>query len=306
MLSKRYTIVVSNRDTGIAREFSIRLRRLRPTLAGIGLLMCLPVLVGLGAKWSAWAEIAHLESIRSTLELENASYRAATGELTAQIASLQAVVSGLSKRSELEPADAAALEKLPTVVKSRAMGGAQSAAGEMISSVFTAPEDAFSMIRSLLTGLEGKLRLVETDLEKREELANAAPSIWPAHGWLSAGFGGRPDPFTGQADFHAGLDISTDRGRPVYATANGVVVAAAYTGAYGNLITLDHGFGLRTRYGHLSRFATRGGAEVRRGDVIGYVGATGRATGAHLHYEVWVGERPINPLRLLQAAPRGR
>ena len=97
------------------------------------------------------------------------------------------------------------------------------------------------------------------DVERREALAAATPSIWPAHGWLTGTFGGRSDPFTGEPAFHQGIDISTEKGQPVYATADGIVESAAYTGDYGNLIVLTHGFGLTTRYGHLSAFTCKPG-----------------------------------------------
>jgi murein DD-endopeptidase MepM/ murein hydrolase activator NlpD len=92
----------------------------------------------------------------------------------------------------------------------------------------------------------------------------------------------------------------------VYATASGHVIQLGYQGAYGNLVTIDHGFGLESRYGHLQKYAVTKGAKVKRGDVIGYVGATGRATGYHLHYEVWANGRLLNPLQLLTQKPRDR
>ena len=112
-------------------------------------------------------------------------------------------------------------------------------------------------------------------------------------------FGSRKDPFTGQPDYHTGLDISADRGTPVRATADGTVESAGYQGNYGNAIVVAHGFGIGTRFGHLSQFAVRPGQKVKRGEVIGYVGATGRATSPHLHYEILINGQPINPLRIL-------
>ena len=123
--------------------------------------------------------------------------------------------------------------------------------------------------------------------------------MWPTHGWLSASFGEREDPFTGGAEFHTGIDLSTEKGQPVVATAAGTIESAAYAGAYGNMVVVDHGFGLKTRYAHLSGFAIRPGDEVDRGTVIGYVGATGRATGSHLHYEVLVNGQLVNPIQFL-------
>jgi murein DD-endopeptidase MepM/ murein hydrolase activator NlpD len=165
----------------------------------------------------------------------------------------------------------------------------------------SAPEDVYQVLRSVLQVLVNRLPSIEQSIERREALAAATPSIWPAQGWLTASFGERSDPFTGERGFHQGIDISTAEGQPVYATADGVVESASYSGDYGNLVVLQHGFGLSTRYGHLTRFAAVGGEFVKRGDTIGYVGATGRATGPHLHYEILVSGTPIDPLQMLTA-----
>ena len=146
--------------------------------------------------------------------------------------------------------------------------------------------------------MEG-LRYVRRDVEKREALANATPSIWPAYGWLTGRFGGRADPFTGEPANHQGIDISTEKGDPVYATADGVVESASWNGDYGNFIVIQHEFGLTTRYGHLNSYRVSPGDTVKRGDTIGYVGSTGRSTGAHLHYEILSDGKLINPLSLL-------
>jgi murein DD-endopeptidase MepM/ murein hydrolase activator NlpD len=194
------------------------------------------------------------------------------------------------------------MQKLPAYVKARAVGGTatnNASVARIFSTAFISPEDTFGVLRELLGGLESRLRNMKKDVDSREALANAVPSLWPAHGWLTGIFGGRSDPFTGEAGFHQGIDISTEKGQPVYATADGTVVSAAYSGDYGNLIVLHHEFGLATRYGHLSGYAVKTGENVKRGQVIGYVGATGRATGAHLHYEILANGELLNPLQIL-------
>ena len=112
-------------------------------------------------------------------------------------------------------------------------------------------------------------------------------------------YGTRRDPFTKSADFHPGLDISADYGQPILATGDATVTTAGANGAYGNMVTLDHGYGIVTKYGHMSRIAVMTDQRVKRGDVIGYVGSTGRSTAAHLHYEVWMNGRLTNPMTLL-------
>jgi murein DD-endopeptidase MepM/ murein hydrolase activator NlpD len=212
------------------------------------------------------------------------------------------VINDLGARSAMDPAQMRAMQKLPAVVRSRATGGTSTsnlAMNALANAPISSPEDTFGVLRLLLQALESRLSNVRRDVEKREELAAATPSIWPAHGWLTDSFGGRKDPFTGEHGFHQGIDISADKGNPVYATADATVDSASYTGDYGNLVVLRHAFGLLTRYGHLSKFVVRAGQAVKRGDVIGYVGATGRATGSHLHYEILANGKLINPLQLL-------
>lgn len=273
-----------------------------------------PILIGFGAAWKGRTDVAALRANHQALEIENANYRAATEALAGQIESLQSAITDLGARSVLDPNLARAMNRLPALVQTRAMGGNTAAGGskgqdpsytKTLSSL-TVPEDTFGLLRTLLEGLETRLHVVERDVERRNALAAATPSMWPSYGWLSSTMGPRRDPVTGGPDYHSGLDIASERGQPVYATAAGTVTHVGYQGAYGNLIVIDHGFGLETRYGHLARYAVKKGAKVQRGDIIGQVGATGRATGYHLHYEVLASGRLLNPLQLLTQKPRDR
>ena len=299
MRSRRYPVLIADRSSGVVSRVGLSLRPAVTVVLGI---LSVPILLGLGAKWSARAEIVRLESANSLLQIENGNYREATGELTGQIQSLEDVINDLGERATLNPEQARAIQKLPAVVKARAEGNPGIFEEAWSLSLLSSPEDTFSVLRHLLQGLENRLSYVRRSVEKREALAAATPSIWPAHGWLTGTFGGRPDPFTGEPDFHRGIDISTGKGSQVYAAADGAVESAARAGQYGNLIVLAHDFGLSTRYGHLSRFDVRAGQLVKRGDVIGYVGSTGRSTGAHLHYEILANGKQINPLRRLTKA----
>jgi murein DD-endopeptidase MepM/ murein hydrolase activator NlpD len=308
MPGRRYTVLIADRTTGVLRRVTISLRVAVTIVATV---LMIPVLMGLGAKWSALVEISQLRSLSAALQVENGNYRQTTGELTTQIQSLEDVIDELGARASLDPAQARAMQKLPGVVKARAAGGGTQPTAPISNMLSTtsltslsSPEDTFGVLRNLLQALENRLLYVRRDVERQEALAGATPSIWPAHGWLTGTFGGRPDPFTGERAFHQGLDISTEKGHPIYATANGVVDSAAYTGEYGNLISIKHEFGLSTRYGHLSRFNVKPGQHVDRGDVIGYVGSTGRSTGAHLHYEILANGKLINPLQLLNQPAR--
>jgi murein DD-endopeptidase MepM/ murein hydrolase activator NlpD len=313
MASRRYTILIADRTSGVVRRVTISAR---PAVAVACAMVTLPVLIGVGAAWKAKSDVAGLYSSHQSLELENASYRSATEELSGQIESLQSAIADLGARAALDPSLARTMEKLPALVKARAMGGSvatttpsrqQDTTYTRTLSALSNPEDTFGLLRTLLEGLESRLQSVRTNVEKRNALAEATPSIWPAHGWLSSGMGPRMDPVNGSSDYHAGLDIAGEKGQPIYATAAGVVTQAGYQGAYGNLIVVDHGFGLETRYGHLLDFAVQKGAHVKRGEMIGRLGATGRTTGSHLHYEVMANGRLLNPLQLLtQQKPRDR
>jgi murein DD-endopeptidase MepM/ murein hydrolase activator NlpD len=298
-MARRYTVVIADRSSGVVRRLTVSLRIIAVLVLTVAVL---PLLIGLGARWRTGLERHQLQTLNNALQIENGNYRETTGELTTQIQALENVIDELGARSALDPAQARAMAKLPAVVKAKASGGTaetNAAISTVLSTSFTSPEDTFGILRTLLQGLESRLRNVRKDVERREALASATPSIWPAHGWLTGTFGGRSDPFTGEPGFHQGIDISTEKGQPVLATADGRVESASYSGDYGNLIVLHHDFGLMTRYGHLSQFNVMPGATVHRGDVIGFVGSTGRSTGAHLHYEILAGGKLMNPLQLL-------
>lgn len=297
MFSKRYTIVLADRTTGVVRRFTLSVKTATTVVA---IATGLPMLIGVGAAFKSKYDVAQLYASHATLELENANYRAATETLAGQIVALQTTMSDLGAKAALDPSLQNSMDKLPAVVKNRAMGGpTASAALTTVTPGLASPENTFSVLKDLLQSLESRLQTVRSNVDKRNSLAAATPSIWPTHGWLSSSMGNRADPLTGEKDFHPGLDISADKGDPVYATADGKVSSAAMAGNYGNLVVIDHGFGIETRYGHLSAFKVHDGQAVKRGDLLGLVGMTGRTTGAHLHYEVRANGRILNPLQLL-------
>lgn len=289
--------MLADRRTGVVRRFTIPLW---PSLAIVAAVLTFPILIGLGARASARAMIADLQSTNATLQVENASYRQATGLLAEQVTALQSAVNQLDEHAAVDPAASRAMERLPAVVKSRAIGGAQPLTfSPDLNSPLGSPDTVLGVLSDLLGAIGSRLESVRDTVERRHALAMATPSIWPVTGWLSSSFGTRKDPFSHANDFHPGLDISADYGQPVLATGDATVASAGMNGAYGNMVVLDHGFGIVTKYGHLSRIAVTEGDEVKRGDLIGYVGSTGRSTGAHLHYEVWMNGRLSNPMHLL-------
>lgn len=132
---------------------------------------------------------------------------------------------------------------------------------------------------------------------------NVRPSLWPVDGRILSPFGGRSDPFSGEGAIHTGVDLSAQIGTPVRVTADGIVKFAAWSGQYGKMVVVEHGNGMETYYAHLSEWDVFPGQEIRRGDTLGRSGATGKATGAHLHYEVRLGGIPVNPYPYLTQSP---
>lgn len=136
-------------------------------------------------------------------------------------------------------------------------------------------------------------------LSERQSLLNSTPNIKPAKGWITSRFGYRVSPFSGKTALHAGLDIAAAPGSPVYAPADGVVVFASYDESYGKLISIDYGYGVTTRFGHLSQLYVQAGQRISKWDVVGAVGNTGRSTGPHLHYEVRINGTAVDPLNYI-------
>lgn len=146
---------------------------------------------------------------------------------------------------------------------------------------------------------EQSLQELQAYFQDQKSVLASTPSIWPARGWVTSDFGQRLDPYTSERVMHAGLDIAAPHGTEVRAPSDGTVVFAGLEGGYGNVIVIDHGYGIKTRYGHLARLLVKAGERIRRGAIIAAVGNTGRSTGPHLHYEVRVDGIPQNPRKFI-------
>lgn len=136
-------------------------------------------------------------------------------------------------------------------------------------------------------------------LDKQRSILASTPSIWPVKGWITSGFGKRASPLTGEPGRHMGVDIANEVDTPIRAAADGIVTYAGWETGYGRLVAIEHGYGYSTRYGHCARIEVKVGDEVKRGQVIGYVGSTGRSTGSHVHYEVRIHGVPVDPEKYL-------
>ncbi len=149
------------------------------------------------------------------------------------------------------------------------------------------------------TRQEQSLQELTAYFQDQKSLLASTPSTWPARGWVTSDFGQRIDPYTAERVMHAGLDIAGPHGKDIIAPSDGTVVFAGLEGGYGNVLVIDHGYGIKTRYGHLSAMKVKAGEKVKRGQLIGAIGNTGRSTGPHLHYEVRVNGLPQNPRKFI-------
>ena len=164
-------------------------------------------------------------------------------------------------------------------------------------------QEELEVLGARLDSLASSFSLLDRAWEERAQVLAHTPTAMPVTGFFSDSFGWRRDPFTGGRAFHQGIDIVAPPGTLVRATANGVVATAGRMGAYGKIVHLSHGYGLATRYAHLSELLVSPGTRVKRGDPVGRVGSTGRSTGPHLHYEIFQDGRKVNPRRFLGDRP---
>ena len=146
---------------------------------------------------------------------------------------------------------------------------------------------------------ERSLKDLTSAIESKQAKWDATPSIWPVKGWITSGFGKRVSPFTGQMSVHEGVDIGAPYNTPVQSPAAGRVVVTGFDPRMGNLVAIDHGYGMETQYGHMAKVLVKSGQKVRRGDVIGLVGSTGLSTGPHLHYHIKSNSHPVDPQRYI-------
>lgn len=289
-MRKRYYIMFVARDAeGELVKMPIPLHYLYMFVAGalIGML----TITGMAGSYTRMlVKVAHFNQLRMEKDALSADYNkleAVSKEKDVQVASLGSIASevsalyGLKSAPELNPASAdpehvtQSLDQLE-ILKSSAMSGV---AGAAISA-------SYNHVGQLSTSDWARLA--------------AAPSLWPIEGPVTGSFGERIDPFNGEGAFHTGIDISSPMGTPIIAPADGTVIATSFVNGYGRTIIIDHGYGLSTLYGHLSGFAVAERETVHRGDVIGFVGSSGRSTGAHLHYEVRIHNTPVNPHKYLR------
>ena len=277
------------------------------------------------AAGGAGSPVTQAEDLAKTLDLMSEALTSAARDrdgMLAEVSAAEARTAEIAKaKAEVEARNAIIFAKLEEAL---------TVSVEPLEKMFTAaglnPDDLISAVRSGYSGQGGplvpiKLSTMGLSGSPDETRANAilatldtlntyrmaafkVPLGLPVKTSfrLTSGFGGRNDPINGRHKMHEGQDLAGDYGDPIYATADGTVTYAGWENGYGRLVKISHAFGIETRYGHLSEIGVKVGQKVSRGEKIGDMGNSGRSTGTHLHYEVHVGGRPVNPMTFIKAA----
>jgi murein DD-endopeptidase MepM/ murein hydrolase activator NlpD len=304
-LRKRYYIIfVARQDDGDLRKIPIPLHYAYIFVAAA--VMGLFTITGLAGSYSRMllktARFNQVRTERETIRHDYLQMEQVAHEKDVQAASLGSLASEVSALYGLRQ------NKLTKTSLRRSSVAASPASEGISDQQYSQSLDQLLALRSsamsgeLMHGLDFSNRF-PAPLTGTVNLADA-PSLWPVQGIVTSSFGARLDPFKGEGAFHTGIDIATSVGDAVRAPADGTVLKAGTGTGYGREVIIDHGQGIQTLYAHLSGFAVIAGQDVRRGDILGYVGSSGHSTGPHLHYEVRIHDTPVNPSKYLHASTR--
>ena len=250
-------------------------------------------IIALGLWLSASFDRQQLEQI----EKENAELRSVNSRFENSIHDLEsklqdyqqrihklAIVAGVSDLTPTSEPGLGGLDRQPL----RAAGDAPAGRGDL--------DGSLDLLKGQVQSIEQSMSVLQQSFDDRRLRLSNIPTIAPVKGIVTSGFGNRRDPFTGRLAFHEGLDIVAPTGKEVHATGDGIVTKAGMETGYGRVVYVSHGFGVTSVFGHLSGFKVEQGQKVRRGQVIGFVGSSGRSTGNHLHYEIRLDGQSTNPL----------
>ncbi len=299
MIFKKYHVVVFKDKKGSCSKFQLRGWMIFTALSVFSLLAAGNVVL-----WKYFASHQRLEQELQQAERTLQDQKAQMVSLTGKITGLQ---KSLARIRDFDSKLRAMINIDPDTMQSMSAKGGTPA---MDFSKGYLPMHRHEMLARKMhhfleqVGVDAKLEEVSQQeilgkLDANPRILVNTPSIWPTNGWVTSSFGSRKSPFTGQDEFHKGMDISAARGTPVYAPADGRVLDTGKDGAMGLTLSLAHTASLSTRYAHLQRVDVKPGQMVKRGDIIAYVGDTGRTTGPHLHYEVLLAGVPRNPARYI-------
>lgn len=326
--SKSYTLVLFSNGTETPKSISVSGR----TLASLTTVVAISLLISVSAAVD-YVQLLLEKNHAHWLRVENEYLRAQFKEVEGKLSTLESGLERVDnfskklrlitnteasndrllelqvptqKQQEQQPATTTSVLRWPANIgpiessfNKQDYVGNNELAGQAIKSEYSSIAVRLEQVTTGAEAAEKEVLQLWKDLSDKNEILETTPSISPTLGWVSSSFGSRLSPFTGDLSQHRGLDIAADMGTPIRAPASGLVTAASMDPGYGKFVTIDHGHGIVTRYGHCSQLYVKAGQRVRRGDVIGAVGSTGRSTGPHLHYEVRLQGVPVNPERYI-------
>jgi len=296
--SQVFTVIVVSDHSQAVRKFRLPRRWLLNAAWGLAVLAVFG-----GITIGHYFTLLGSSSENSVLKEENAQLRSQILLVQEKVAHISAT---LDRVERFDAKLRTAVTQLQDPERNLAIGPVGTDAEPGTPGPAPAGEANLNALPGKLSSLEGEAARQERSLRDLQEyfddqrsLLASTPSIWPARGWVTSDFGTRIDPYTAERRMHEGIDIATPIGQPIYAPSDGTVVFAGAEGGYGKVLVIDHGYGVKTRYGHLSEILVHLGARVGRGDKVALVGNTGRSTGPHLHYEVRVNGIPENPRKFI-------
>lgn len=290
MSAKRFTILVIPEGSHQVRRFALRTKFIKGLLAAAVVLAL--TLVGLLADY-VMINLDRNELQR--LRVENLTQREELHRLVVKLEDLRQEMVVLAQND----AKVRVMAKLSAPKGDSLVGIGGPAKQDDVSREFGEIQQRIDEVRRQIDLRRESQEEIQGILNDQRSLLAAKPVGWPVKGWLTSSFGMRRDPFNGRRKMHEGLDIASRTGTPVIATADGIVSSVKTEPGYGKVVTIDHGYGYRTIYGHNSKIFAKVGQRVRRGDRIAAVGNTGRSTGSHVHYEVRLNGVPVNPHKYL-------
>ncbi|MBT8763823.1 M23 family metallopeptidase [Desulfohalobiaceae bacterium Ax17] len=298
MLFQKYQIVVFKEKQGCCRKFRLR--------GWTTIFILLLIIVLVGTNIYLWKNFQKFRSIEKQLTLSKTLVQKQKVQLLTFANKIKRLETDLSRIKEFDTKLRVMMNLEPEQVSLNSLGGAPDKGFPNTYFPLYRQELLTRKMHNFLDQLSTEARLEEIrqqelleTIRSQKNILAATPSIWPTQGWISSEFGYRISPFTGRREFHKGLDISGPVGTPIYAPADGKVVFTGKDGSYGISLVIDHGLGITTRYAHLSRYVVKKKQKVTRGEIIAYMGNSGRSTGPHLHYEVRLNGMPVNPLRYI-------
>lgn len=302
---ERYTLVLFRSGSGVHRKLILPVKQVKRALWLLAPGLCA---LFMGAVVAISLYLVNLHDINdySRLAKKNSELEKQISFFSQRMTDIYDQFTAL-KESNARVKVLANLAIVPGQIESKNVGGPDPLAAELtFSSIDSERKQQLVRMHRELQRLElgiareeGELGYLSSHLKEQQALLNFTPSIWPVRGWISSRFGYRISPFTGRRAMHKGIDIVNRSGTPVVVSADGQVVFAGYKGGYGKMVIVDHGLGKVTKYGHLSKIMVNNGDLLVRGQELGLLGNTGRSTGPHLHYEVVLNGKAVNPIDYL-------